>query len=165
MSTAQRVSPNKVSEIFAPDHVNCPSLLWCDCWWFSCWKSDNGGIGPISPRLSLSSVHTRYIPCFLLSSASTWFPRLLRTSVPSALERRASASRVQLSTGSFPTSCARWRCLQTWLVPSTFVGREVTSLLAMEQVESPSMEASSKMRTSASSTLDLVIQKIEFPQG
>ena len=44
-------------------------------------------------------------PC---SFALTWFPRLLRTSVPSALERRASASRVQLSTGSFPTSCARW---------------------------------------------------------
>ena len=36
------------------------------------------------------------------------------------------------------------------------VGREVTSLLAMELVESPSMGASLKMRTSVSSTLDLV---------
>ena len=48
---------------------------------------------------------------------------------------------------------------------SQLFGREATSLLAMELVESPSMEASSKMRTSASSTLDLVVQKIEFPQG
>ena len=44
-------------------------------------------------------------PC---SFALTWFPRPLRTSAPCALERRALDSRGQLSTGSFPTSCARW---------------------------------------------------------
>ena len=53
-------------------------------------------------------VHFEFWLKYPCSFALTWFPRLLRTSVPSALERRASASRVQLSTGSFPTSCARW---------------------------------------------------------
>ena len=48
---------------------------------------------------------------------------------------------------------------------SQLFGREATSLLEMALEESLSTETSSKMRTSASSTLDLVIQKIEFPQG
>ena len=57
---------------------------------------------------SIVGVQSRMTPQFLFSCALTWCQRPRRTSAPSAPARRASASRAPPSTGSSPTSCARW---------------------------------------------------------
>merc|ERR1712168_645304 len=66
------------------------------------------------------------------SFVGMWFPKQQRTSVPSALERRALASKAPLFTESSPDSCAR----------------EETSPTTTVLVENPSMETSSPTRTS-----------------
>lgn len=75
--------------------------------------------------------------CYSLEQMS--LPRLVKTSAPSALARRASATRDPLSTVWSPTSCSK----------------EVTSQTTMVLVASPSTVRSSETRTSSWSTPDL----------
>merc|ERR1711935_1313721 len=91
------------------------------------------GFSSMLPLMELPSARLSW-SCVLMLS-----PRPLRTSVPCALERRATGSRDLPSTGSSPTSCARVE----------------TSLPETELEESLFMETSLRMRTLLRSTLDL----------